>query len=128
MNVYVSDAVAFLHYLLDRLPRNADRVFREAEAGRALIYLPTIAAAELYYLFERKNWMNYWRKLQNRMQEISTIQYYPFDSKVLAFFRKTKATEIHDKIIISTAKMLNAVALITKDRQLINLSEVKTIW
>jgi predicted nucleic acid-binding protein len=50
---YISDAVAFLYYLLDKLPSEADEAFKEAEEGRAVLYLPTIAAAELYYLFER---------------------------------------------------------------------------
>ncbi|MBS7611756.1 hypothetical protein KEJ27_06065 [Candidatus Bathyarchaeota archaeon] len=50
--MYVSDAVAFLYYLLDKLPPEADKAFREAEEGRAIVYFPSIAA-ELYYLFEK---------------------------------------------------------------------------
>ena len=58
MRVYVADAVAFFHYLLDGLPPAADEIFRMAEEGEAVIYLPTIAAAELLYLFERKGWLD----------------------------------------------------------------------
>ncbi len=35
--------------------------------------------------------------------------------------------ELHDKIIISTAKYLN-LPLITKDKSLRNLTSIKTIW
>jgi len=46
----------------------------------------------------------------------------------LDLFRATKAKEIHDKIIISTAKVVNADALITKDEDLVGLREVATFW
>ncbi|NTW16581.1 MAG: hypothetical protein HGA41_03870 [Syntrophaceae bacterium] len=35
--------------------------------------------------------------------------------------------ELHDKIIVSTAKYLN-VSLITKDTFLQNLTHIKTVW
>ena len=128
MITYVSDAVAFLHYLLDKLPPKADEAFKEAEEGRALLYLPTIAAAELYYLFERKGWVKQWSKLKAEMKRRTTLNYYSFDDQILNLFEETKAREIHDMIITSTAKLLNAQALITKDEEIRKLGEVKTLW
>ena len=128
MKTYVSDAVAFLYFLLDKLPRKADEVFRQGENGKANIYLPTIAAAELYYLFERKGWFKYWIRLKNAMLGAATFRYYPFNEQVLDFFRHTKAREIHDKIIVSTAKIVKANALITKDEALKELGEVNIVW
>jgi predicted nucleic acid-binding protein len=124
----VSDAVAFLHYLLDKLPTEADEAFKEAEGGKALLYLPTIAAAELYYLFERKGWTRQWFKLKAEMKKRATFSYCPFSSDVLNLFEETKTREIHDKIIISTTKLLKAKALITKDEELQKLGEVITLW
>jgi len=125
---YVSDAVAFLHYLLDTLPPKADEAFKEAEEGRALLYLPTIAAAELYYLFERKGWVKQWSKLKAEMKRRTTLNYYSFDDQILNLFEETKAREIHDMIITSTAKLLNAQAIITKDEEIRKLGEVKILW
>jgi len=76
MITYISDAVAFLHYLLDELPPDADRAFREAEEGDALLYLPTIAAAELHYLFERKGWIKEWSQLKVEMKKHTNFNYY----------------------------------------------------
>ncbi|MEM2133912.1 MAG: PIN domain-containing protein [Candidatus Jordarchaeaceae archaeon] len=128
MKKYVSDAVAFLYFLLGRLPAGADEAFKEAEKGRAVIYLPTIAAAELYYLFDKKNWLEHWDKLRNKMSEAATFRYYPFDEKILNIFKSTKAKELHDKIIILTTKALKADALLTNDKELVNLQEVNIIW
>lgn len=128
MATYVSDSIAFLHYLLDKLPPNADKVFKEAEGGEASLYLPTIAAAELYYLFERKGWVKQWSRLKAEMKRQTSFDYYSFNEKVLDLFKGTKAKEIHDKIILSTAKLLKAQALVTKDEELQNLQEVRTLW
>ena len=128
MKTYVSDAVAFLYFLLNKLPRKADEVFRQAENGEADIYLPTIAAAELYYLFERKGWSKYWTMLKNAMSGVAMFRYYPFNEQVLDLFRHTKAREIHDKIIVSTAKIVKANAVITKDEALKRLGEVNIMW
>lgn len=128
MLTYVSDAVAFLYYLLDEAPPDTTNLFKDAEKGNTLIYLPTIAAAELYYLFEKKGWMNQWTKLMKEMKRHATFNYYPFNEDILNLFKETRAREIHDKIIISTTKILKAEALITKDEELCRLHEVNTVW
>ncbi len=128
MKKYVSDAVAFLYFLLNKLPRTADEAFKQPENEEACIYLPTIAAAELYYLFERKGWHECWAKLKSVMLSVATFKYYPFNGQVLDFFKYTRAKEIHDKIIVSTAKVVKADALITKDEALRKLGEVSIIW
>ena len=125
---YVSDAVAFLYYLLDKLPPKAGKAFKEAEGGVASLYLPTIAAAELYYLFERKAWKKQWAKLKAEMKGHTAFNYYSLTKDVLDLFEESRATEIHDKIMVSTAKLLKAEALITKDRELRKLGEVRTLW
>ena len=58
----------------------------------------------------------------------STFSYYPFNVDVLDLFKETDAKEIHDKIIISTAKLVKAHAPTTKDDELNRLDEVKRLW
>ena len=91
-------------------------------------YIPTIAAAELYYLFEKKGWRRYWSRFRAEMARAETFRYYPFNERILNLFHNTRAKEIHDKIIVLTAKVLGADALITKGQDLVRLGEVKTLW
>jgi len=49
MAAYTADAVSLLVYLVDALPREADQVFAEAEAGETVIKTPGIAIAEVLY-------------------------------------------------------------------------------
>lgn len=62
------------------------------------------------------------------MSEAVTFRYYPFDEKVLNLLKSSKAKELHDKIIILTAKALKADALLTKDEELVKIREVNIIW
>ncbi|HEW89758.1 MAG TPA: type II toxin-antitoxin system VapC family toxin [Candidatus Bathyarchaeota archaeon] len=128
MKIYVADAVAFLYYLLDKLPPSADRAFREAEKGGAVICLPTIAAAELLYLFERKGWLDKWHELLRSVEELPCFTFYPFDEGVLRELEGVKLRELHDRIIVATARVTKAEALITKDREIIGSGVVKTLW
>lgn len=53
-----------------------------------------------------KEWMRQWHKLETKMRRHRTIMYYPFNQEFLSLFKETKAKEIHDKIIVSTAKLV----------------------
>jgi predicted nucleic acid-binding protein len=61
------------------------------------------------------------------MRKHTTFTYYSFNVDVLNLFEENKAREILDKIIISTAKLVKAQVLITKDKELSMLGEVKTL-
>jgi len=128
MKIYVADAVAFLYYLLDELPPSADEVFRLAEECRAMLYLPTIAAAELLYLFDRKGWQNKWRELMTCVEELPCFSFYPLDEEVLKVLEDVKMRELHDRIIVATTQVLNAEALVTKDEEIRRSGIVATIW
>ena len=124
----MADAVAFLYYLLDRLPPAADRAFREAEGGEAVVCLPTIAAAELLYLFERKGWLGKWRELLRLIDELPCFTLYPLDEGVLAELGSVRLRELHDRVIVATARVIGAEALITKDREIASSGVVSTLW
>ena len=128
MKVYVADAVAFLYYLLDKLPPAADEIFRMAERGEALIYLPTIAAAELLYLFERKGWLDKWHELLSYVEELPGFAFYPFDEGILELLQGIEIRELHDRIIVATTRAVGAEALVTKDMEVARSGAVATIW
>jgi PIN domain nuclease of toxin-antitoxin system len=53
---------------------------------------------------------------------------YPLDEEVILTCRDVKEiTEPHDRIIVATAKLLNA-RLITKDEKIRNSKIVETVW
>jgi PIN domain nuclease of toxin-antitoxin system len=130
VNRYVSDTHALYWYLVDspRLGRRADQAFKEADHGAALIFIPAIVLAELYY-------MNV--KLGRQLDFLSTLQHLqqsgqfvllPLLPEETADFEADQAVpEMHDRIIAGVARRLNA-PLLTRDPQIVGSGRVVTVW
>ncbi|MBD3196858.1 MAG: hypothetical protein GF317_17520 [Candidatus Lokiarchaeota archaeon] len=46
---FIVDTVAFLSYLTNNLPKNADNIFQKAEKGEVRLLLPSIVLGETLY-------------------------------------------------------------------------------
>jgi len=84
--------------------------------------------AEAISIFDKKrisfNFKNLFKKINDSENFILVALDYPILQKMLTL---KEIPEIHDKIIISTAKYLN-LPIITKDKSLRNLPSIRTIW
>ncbi|KKK89112.1 hypothetical protein LCGC14_2736410, partial [marine sediment metagenome] len=49
MDLYIIDTVAFLAYLADKLPGEADKLFKKAEKKQIKLLLPSIVLGESLY-------------------------------------------------------------------------------
>ena len=61
------------------------------------------------------------------LPRFSTEPIYPLNGSVVFECSKIKLKEPHDRIIVATAKLLNA-RLITKDKLIKKSGYVKTVW
>lgn len=130
MNEYVADTHALYWYLLDspRLGANASKALDEADNGLALIYLPAIVLAELYYMNKK-----YGRPLDfalavrelRRSSQFVLLTFNPEDT--LDFDAHAAIPEMHDRMIAGVALRLGAPCL-TRDNQIVNSGLVSTIW
>ena len=99
MNDYVADTHALLWYLRNSplLGKNASAAFDEADAGNAIIYVPAIVLAELYFLNVKHNYpidfAAEFQKLSASGQFI-LISFEPQD--VLDFDKDSLVSEMHD--------------------------------
>jgi PIN domain nuclease of toxin-antitoxin system len=130
MNLYVADTHALFWYLINSvsLGANARLAFDEADDDQALIYIPAIVMAELYYLNEKKGrpldfQAKYARLVQSK--QFVLLAFYP--SHVLDFDACSAVTEMHDRIIVGVASRLNAT-LLTRDAEITSSGVVATVW
>jgi hypothetical protein len=114
-----------------RQPKNqlkGYRDFKKCEKGELIIFIPSIVIAECLSIFEKKrvsfNFENLFKGIHASENFILIALDYPILQKMIAI---RDVPELHDKIIVSTAKYLK-LPIITKDEILQNLSSVKTIW
>lgn len=130
MNFYVADTHALFWYLINSpsLGPDASLAFDEADAGQALIYIPAIVIAELYYLNEKKGRPLEFRVKYERLAQSKQFVLLAFYSAhVLDFDASSAITEIHDRIIVGVARRMNA-KLLTRDREITNSGIVATVW
>ncbi len=91
------------------------QIFRDAEKGKCILFVPTIVIAEICYLVEHEKIELDFPELLRKIEASKDFVPVPFDFQTIKFM--PKHLEIHDQIIVATARILNA-KLITMDRMI----------
>lgn len=126
----VADTHALLWWFTDspKLGAKAARIFQDCEKGTSVIFIPSIVIAEALSIFDKHKLTFNFKQLFTKITRSENYIIIPLDLPILQkMFELREIPELHDKIIVSTAKYLD-VPLITKDAVLKNLPSPKTIW
>jgi len=127
---FVADTHALLWWFTDsqRISLKASEIFQKCERGENVIFIPSIVIAESLSIFDKKrisfNFKNLFKKIHTSENFVLIALDYPILQQMVAF---REVPELHDKIIVSTAKYLK-LPIITKDKTLQKLPSIKTIW
>jgi len=128
--MYVTDTHALLWYLTgdERLGKGAKEIFSKADSGGIRIFIPSIVLAESLYVTEKHRVDMEFIKILGDIQKSRNYIIYPLDAEVVIKCQNLKEIpELHDRILVSTAKILNA-KILTKDREITNSGVVETVW
>ncbi len=127
---YLADTVALVRHLTGHpaIGREAARVLRAADAGHHRIYVSTITLMEVMYLSEAKRIPIRLRELLDMISSSINYEIVPVSADiVLAASEVDDVPELHDRIIVGTAKWLG-VPLLTRDEVMQASRHVHTIW
>jgi predicted nucleic acid-binding protein len=127
---YVSDTHALLWWFIDspKISPKASVIFEKCERGENVIFIPTIVLAEALAIFEKKRVLFNFKDLFRKLEASDNFMLVAFDYPILQEMMTLKGIpEIHDKIIVSTAKHLKA-PIVTKDKTIRSSRLIKTIW
>lgn len=130
MNGYVTDTHSLFWYLTNSpmLGQNASKAFDEADNGAALIYVPAIVLAELYYLNEKFGRVMDFAAEYERISSGSQFVLLPLmPEEVLGFDADRAVAEMHDRMIVGAARRLGFPCL-TKDADITASGLVATMW
>lgn len=130
MNEYVTDTHALLWYLINSksMGKNAAAAFDEAKNGSALIYIPAIVLAEIYYLNLKRKYITDFASDFERIKRSGQFILVPFEADdVLDFDKDSSVTEMHDRMIVGVARRMN-VPMLTKDRDIAMSGLVDIVW
>jgi len=128
--LYVVDTHALIWHLTGdpRLGRNARSILERADRCKEVVLVPSIVLAECLYLLEKKGRGSLFLDLLNAVEAHPAYDIYPLTAAVLREMPNIVGlAELHDRIIVATAKVNNAV-LITKDEEIRRSGYIPTIW
>lgn len=128
--MYVTDTHSFLWFLTrdKRLGSKAREIFRLCDQGMEIIVIPSIVLLECLYICERKKIDLKFKEMVLKIRESFNYLVYPLDEDIVLTCQiLTKLEDLHDRVIVATAKLLD-IPLITKDKKIINSKLVKTLW
>ena len=127
---FITDTHALLWWFTNspKLSSKVSDIFARCEKPENIIFIPSIVIAEALSIFDKKriafNFRSLFRKIYESENFVLIALDYPILQKMIDL---NDIPELHDKIIVATAKYLN-LPLITKDQTLHKLHHVKTVW
>lgn len=130
MNYYVTDTHTLFWYLTasPRLGANARNSFAEGARGEALVYVPAIVFAELYFLNNKLGRPVDFEVIVEQLRNSDQFVFVPFNGEdALLFTQDDAVPEMHDRIIAGVARRFDAICL-TLDPAITGSGVCKTTW
>lgn len=133
MESFIVDAVAFLAFLADQLPKKADDVFKKAEEKQTKLLLPSIALGEtLYTIYKGKDIFG--KKVPLEKVELiflilekgDFMNIVELDVRAWRIFNELKILELHDRMIVTSFIYHKATAILTNDDEIADAAPI--IW
>jgi len=136
MTTYVVDSMAYLRYLVDRLPEQARTIFDRAEAGVDTIYAPDVVVGETLYQIAfgdeiagvgiRGNPNEVYR----RTVRDGPINIVSLDEHAMAIYANLVEfyeQVLHDAMVHAAHRILDSAAIISDDTHL-RQNDVELVW
>lgn len=134
MAPYTADAVALLCYLVDALPRRADRAFAEAEAGESVIQAPSTALSEVLYSVSRDKdvrgitLIGTPEEARQALLANGPVSVAPVgDEELVEYAGVVGEFSIHDALVVASHRARDTDAVVTSDGALGDAG-VDTVW
>ena len=124
------DTVAIVSHLENRkgFGSEARELFAAAERGEALLLVPPLVVAELFWYFSKREQLDRFRQVYSEMETRPWFQFIDLSAEqVREFMSLESVSEMHDRIIAGHARLLS-VPLVTNDLQIRTSGSVETVW
>jgi predicted nucleic acid-binding protein len=110
------------------LGEKAREIFIQADEGETQVVVPTVVLMETLHICEKYRAGLKFREVLSKVRGALNYPVYPLDLKVVDECQTLpKELDLHDRVIVSTAKLLNA-KILTKDKDIVGCNVVGTIW
>ncbi len=126
---YLLDTVAIIRHFSGhgRIGRKAKTIIAEAEEGRHILLLSVVSLFEIMYLAEKNRIKISLPITLSLIHQKPCYQIAELSSDIVVEASKIKFYELHDRLILATAKHLN-VDILSSDMRFDELENFRRIW
>jgi PIN domain nuclease of toxin-antitoxin system len=126
---YLADTVAIIRYFSQSgtIGKKARNILDKTENNLNRIFISIISLAEIMYLAERGRIPLNLFSLIEQIENCDNYQIIDLDVRIIKISNSIKNFELHDRLIVSTAKLLN-IPLLTSDSEIKNSKTIEVIW
>jgi len=127
---YLVDTVALVRHLrgAGNIGATARQVLRDADAGRQVVAISAVTLMEILYLSERRRIPVDLAAIHRLLSRSTNYRVVPLDFDiVMAAASVDDVPELHDRLLVATAKFLN-LPILTSDTVIQTSRHVQTIW
>jgi predicted nucleic acid-binding protein len=126
---YLADTVTIIRHFskTGKIGKKAKAILNRIKIGRDRMIISVISLVEILYLSERNRIPINLEKLRQEIQFLDNYKIVDLSIEIVEVAKQVQGFELHDRLIVSTAKYLN-IPVLTSDSEIINSRHVKIIW
>jgi len=126
---YLADTVAIIRFFSQsgKLGKSARNIFSDTEDGKKFIWISIISLVEIMYLVEKNRISLDLKDFILKIKNSENYRIMDLDVDIIEVASKIKGLELHDRLIVATAKHLD-IPIITSDQVIIDSGIIRVIW
>ena len=126
---YLMDTVAIVRHLSGntKIGKKAAKILNSTDTSDHTLFLSTVSLMEILYLSEKHRIPITLKETLDSLNTSSIYQIVNLTPEILIVAEKVAFFELHDRLILATAKWLD-VPIISSDRRFAEVEGLTTIW
>jgi PIN domain nuclease of toxin-antitoxin system len=126
---YVADTVARTRHFSEvgKIGLKAKKVIKEAEQGKHTLFISVVSLFEIMYLAEKNRIKISLKNTVSDIQRKSCYSIVNLNTEIILKAETIKFYELHDRLILGTAKYLN-LDILSSDERFDEVGDVNIIW
>lgn len=126
---YVADTVTITRHFsgVGKIGSKAKKVIKEAEEGKHSLFISVVSLFEIMYLAEKSRIKISLKNTVSDIQKKSCYTIVDLNTEIILKAETIKFYELHDRLILGTAKYLN-LDILSSDERFDEVKDVNRIW
>ncbi|MBI3600183.1 MAG: PIN domain-containing protein [Nitrospinae bacterium] len=126
---YLADTVTIIRHFSETgsIGKRVISILDDTEQGKNHLYISVISIVEIMYLSEKRRIKINLAETLNIINNSANYSIVDLTPNIVIIAKNIKFPELHDRLIIATAKFLE-IPILTSDKEIYKIDGIKVIW